>query len=239
MSKQRVEELTKLLNQYNKEYYVLDKPSVSDREYDRLMQELIELENQYPELKSTTSPTVRIGGAVLEGFNKIEHEKPMLSLGNAFNEGDLRDFDARIKKVSPHISYVCELKIDGLAVTLHYANGQFVQGATRGDGVFGEDISENLKTIQTIPLHITYDEPLEVRGEVYMSKATLEKLNKQRANNGEELFANPRNAAAGSLRQLDSRIAAKRELAMFCYAVPSAESLGCKTHEESLKKLRS
>ena len=237
MSKQRVEELTKLLNQYNKEYYVLDKPSVSDREYDRLMQELIELENQYPELKSTTSPTVRIGGAVLEGFNKIEHEKPMLSLGNAFNEGDLRDFDARIKKVSPHISYVCELKIDGLAVTLHYANGQFVQGATRGDGVFGEDISENLKTIQTIPLHIPYDEPLEVRGEVYMSKATLEKLNKQRANNGEELFANPRNAAAGSLRQLDSRIAAKRELAMFCYAVPSAESLGCKTHDESLKKI--
>ena len=237
MSKQRVEELTKLLNQYNKEYYVLDKPSVSDREYDRLMQELIELENQYPELKSTTSPTVRIGGAVLEGFNKIEHEKPMLSLGNAFNESDLRDFDARIKKVSPHISYVCELKIDGLAVTLHYANGQFVQGATRGDGVFGEDISENLKTIQTIPLHIPYDEPLEVRGEVYMSKATLEKLNKQRANNGEELFANPRNAAAGSLRQLDSRIAAKRELAMFCYAVPSAESLGCKTHEESLKKI--
>ncbi|MEE0881454.1 MAG: NAD-dependent DNA ligase LigA, partial [Turicibacter sp.] len=237
MSKQRVEELTKLLNQYNKEYYVLDKPSVSDREYDRLMQELIELENQYPELKSTTSPTVRIGGAVLEGFNKIEHEKPMLSLGNAFNEGDLRDFDARIKKVSPHISYVCELKIDGLAVTLHYANGQFVQGATRGDGVVGEDISENLKTIQTIPLHIPYDEPLEVRGEVYMSKATLEKLNKQRANNGEELFANPRNAAAGSLRQLDSRIAAKRELAMFCYAVPSAESLGCKTHDESLKKI--
>ena len=237
MSKQRVEELTKLLNQYNKEYYVLDKPSVSDREYDRLMQELIELENQYPELKSTTSPTVRIGGAVLEGFNKIEHEKPMLSLGNAFNEGDLREFDARIKKVSPHISYVCELKIDGLAVTLHYANGQFVQGATRGDGVVGEDISENLKTIQTIPLHIPYDEPLEVRGEVYMSKATLEKLNKQRANNGEELFANPRNAAAGSLRQLDSRIAAKRELAMFCYAVPSAESLGCKTHEESLKKI--
>ena len=237
MSKQRVEELTKLLNQYNKEYYVLDKPSVSDREYDRLMQELIELENKYPELKSTTSPTVRIGGAVLEGFNKIEHEKPMLSLGNAFNEGDLRDFDARIKKVSPHISYVCELKIDGLAVTLHYANGQFVQGATRGDGVVGEDISENLKTIQTIPLHIPYDEPLEVRGEVYMSKATLEKLNQQRAKNGEELFANPRNAAAGSLRQLDSRIAAKRELAMFCYAVPSAKSLGCQTHDESLQKI--
>ena len=237
MSKQRVEELTKLLNQYNKEYYVLDKPSVSDREYDRLMQELIELEAQYPELKSTTSPTVRVGGAILEGFNKVQHEKPMLSLGNAFNEGDLRDFDARIRKVSPNISYVCELKIDGLAVTLHYRDGQFVKGATRGDGVVGEDISENLKTIQTIPLHIPYKDPLEVRGEVYMSKATLDKLNKQRAEKGEELFANPRNAAAGSLRQLDSRIAAKRELAMFCYAVPSAEELGCQTHDESLQKI--
>ena len=237
MSKQRVEELTKLLNQYNKEYYVLDKPSVSDREYDRLMQELIELEAQYPELKSSTSPTVRVGGAILEGFNKVQHEKPMLSLGNAFNEGDLRDFDARIRKVSPNISYVCELKIDGLAFTLHYRDGQFVKGATRGDGVVGEDISENLKTIQTIPLHIPYKEPLEVRGEVYMSKATLDKLNKQRAEKGEELFANPRNAAAGSLRQLDSRIAAKRELAMFCYAVPSAEELGCQTHDESLQKI--
>ena len=237
MSKQRVEELTKLLNQYNKEYYVLDKPSVSDREYDRLMQELIELEAQYPELKSSTSPTVRVGGAILEGFNKVQHEKPMLSLGNAFNEGDLRDFDARIRKVSPNISYVCELKIDGLAVTLHYRDGQFVKGATRGDGVVGEDISENLKTIQTIPRHIPYKDPLEVRGEVYMSKATLDKLNKQRAEKGEELFANPRNAAAGSLRQLDSRIAAKRELAMFCYAVPSAEELGCQTHDESLQKI--
>ena len=237
MSKQRVEELTKLLNQYNKEYYVLDKPSVSDREYDRLMQELIELEAQYPELKSSTSPTVRVGGAILEGFNKVQHEKPMLSLGNAFNEGDLRDFDARIRKVSPNISYVCELKIDGLAVTLHYRDGKFVKGATRGDGVVGEDISENLKTIQTIPLHIPYKDPLEVRGEVYMSKATLDKLNKQRAEKGEELFANPRNAEAGSLRQLDSRIAAKRELAMFCYAVPSAEELGCQTHDESLQKI--
>ena len=181
MSRERVEELTKLLNQYNKEYYVLDKPSVSDREYDRLMQELIELESQFPELKSVASPTVRIGGAVLEGFNKVEHEKPMLSLANAFNESDLRDFDSRVRKVSPQVTYVCELKIDGLAVTLHYRDGHFVQGATRGDGVVGEDISENLKTIQTIPLQIPYTNPLEVRGEVYMSKATLEKLNKQRA----------------------------------------------------------
>lgn len=237
MEKLRIEELTKLLTQYNHEYYVLDKPSVSDREYDRLMQELMELEEKHPELKSNTSPTVRVGGKVLEGFNKIEHEKPMLSLSNAFNEGDLRDFDTRVKKVSPKATYVCELKIDGLAVTLHYNNGAFVKGATRGDGVIGEDISENLKTIKTIPLHINNNQPLEVRGEVYMSKATLEKLNEERAAKGEELFANPRNAAAGSLRQLDSRIAAKRNLAMFCYAVPSAADLGCTTHEESLQKI--
>ena len=147
MVKQRIEELTQLLNRYNEEYYVLDKPSVSDREYDRLMQELIELEAQHPELKSNTSPTVRVGGAILQGFNKIEHEKPMLSLSNAFNEADLRDFDSRVKKVAPKVTYVCELKIDGLAVTLHYNEGKFIKGATRGDGVVGEDISENLKTI--------------------------------------------------------------------------------------------
>ena len=237
MVKQRIEELTQLLNRYNEEYYVLDKPSVSDREYDRLMQELIELEAQHPELKSNTSPTVRVGGAILQGFNKIEHEKPMLSLSNAFNEADLRDFDSRVKKVAPKVTYVCELKIDGLAVTLHYNEGKFIKGATRGDGVVGEDISENLKTIQTIPLQISYQEPLEVRGEVYMSKTTLEQLNKEREGKGEELFANPRNAAAGSLRQLDSKIAAKRRLAMFSYAVPSAKELGCSTHEESLGRI--
>lgn len=239
MAKQRIEEITKLLNRYNEEYYVLDKPSVSDREYDRLMQELIELEEKNPELKSKTSPTVRVGGAILQGFNKIEHDKPMLSLGNAFNESDLRDFDSRVKKISPNVTYVCELKIDGLAVTLHYDQGSFVKGATRGDGVIGEDISENLKTIQTIPLQINYEEPLEVRGEVYMAKATLELLNEERRLKGEEVFANPRNAAAGSLRQLDSRIAAKRRLAMFCYAVPSAADLGCTTHEESLQRISS
>lgn len=237
MVKQRIEELTQLLNRYNEEYYVLDKPSVSDREYDRLMQELIELETKHPEFKSDTSPTVRVGGAILQGFNKVEHEKPMLSLSNAFNESDLRDFDSRVKKVATKVTYVCELKIDGLAVTLHYNEGRFLKGATRGDGVVGEDISENLKTIQTIPLQISYQAPLEVRGEVYMSKATLEQLNKEREAKGEELFANPRNAAAGSLRQLDSKIAAKRRLAMFSYAVPSAKDLGCSTHEESLKRI--
>ena len=238
MLKQRVEELTKLLNQYNTEYYVFDNPSVSDREYDRLLQELIEIEQKNPELKTPTSPTVRVGGAVLEGFDKVLHTNPMLSLGNAFNEGDLREFDSRIRKVTPNINYVCELKIDGLAVTLHYENGQFVRGATRGDGTTGEDISENLKTIRAIPLTIPYSDLLEVRGEAYMSKETLEKLNKRRAQNGEELFANPRNAAAGSLRQLDSKVTSKRELSMFCYAVPSAKQLGCKTQAESLDKIK-
>jgi len=237
MSKQRVQQLTELLNQYNQEYYVLDNPTVDDQEYDRLMQELIELETQYPELKTENSPTVRIGGIVLEGFQKVEHTIPMLSLGNAFNEGDFRDFDARIKKIAPHATYVCELKIDGLAVSLHYGNGEFIKGATRGDGVIGEDITQNLKTIKTIPLQIKMQQSLEVRGEVYMPKAVFNSINDQRQKNGEELFANPRNAAAGSLRQLDSKIAAKRGLAMFSYGAPNGEELGYLTHEESLQKM--
>ena len=237
MVQQRITELIKLLNQYNQEYYIFDKPTVEDREYDRLMQELIELETLHPEYKQDNSPTSRIGGIALDVFNKVEHEIPMLSLANAFNEGDFRDFDARVKKVSPHATYICELKIDGLAVTLHYNEGRFIRGATRGDGVIGEDISQNLKTIKTIPLQIEEMEPLEVRGEVYMPKAVFNKLNEARQKNGEELFANPRNAAAGSLRQLDSKVAAQRNLAMFCYGVPSAETLGYQTHEESLQKI--
>ncbi|HAX72789.1 MAG TPA: DNA ligase [Firmicutes bacterium] len=237
MVQERIKELTSLLTKYNEEYYVLDKPSVSDLEYDRLMQELMELESKHPELKLDNSPTVRVGGAVLSNFEKVVHEIPMLSLSNAYNEKDLRDFDERIKKVAPGATYVCELKIDGLAITLHYNNGKFIKGATRGDGVTGEDVSENLKTIQSIPLVIPFQDKLEVRGEVYMSKATLEKLNEQRQRNGEELFANPRNAAAGSLRQLDSKIASKRQLAMFSYGVPSAAVLKCQTHDESLTKI--
>ena len=237
MIQQRMNELTKLLNQYNTDYYVLDKPSVEDFEYDRLMQELIELEAQHPEDRLNNSPTQRVGGGVLEGFKKVQHEIPMLSLGNSFNENDFRDFDSRVKKVSPQASYVCELKIDGLAVTLHYNEGKFLRGATRGDGVVGEDISQNLKTIKTIPLTIEELKPLEVRGEVYMPKKVFEKINEERQEKGEELFANPRNAAAGSLRQLDSKVAAKRKLAMFCYGVPKAEELGCLTHEEGLQKI--
>ena len=230
-------ELIELINKYNEEYYVQDKPSVSDAEYDRLMQELIKLETDYKELKVKNSPTSRVGGAVLSGFEKVTHERPMLSLSNVYNEGDIRDFDERIKKVAPNATYVCELKIDGLAVTLHYENGQFVKGATRGDGVTGEDITQNLKTVQTIPLSISYVEPLEVRGEVYMPKGVFNKLNEQRQAAGEEPFANPRNAAAGSIRQLDSKIAAKRQLAMFAYSVPDARALQCVTHEQGLLKI--
>ena len=238
MSEQRVKELTKLINQYEYEYYVLDAPTVSDAVYDSLMNELIAIEESNPELKLANSPTARVGGAVLSSFIKFTHSAPMLSLGNAFNEADLRDFDARIKKLlTTDITYFAELKIDGLAVTLHYENGQFVTGATRGDGVVGEDITENLKTIKTIPLSIEETRNLEVRGEVYMAKAVFDQLNAERTAKEEPLFANPRNAAAGSLRQLDSRIAASRKLAMFSYAFVNAQELGLATQADSLARL--
>lgn len=238
MSVERVKDLTKQINQLNHEYYVLDSPTVSDAVYDSLLHELIAIEEQYPELKLANSPTVRVGGAVLASFNKFTHSSPMLSLGNAFNAGDLRDFDARIRKLlTTEFTYFVELKIDGLAVTLHYDGGQFVTGATRGDGVIGEDITENLKTIKTIPLVIDENRSLEVRGEVYMAKAVFEKLNAERAAREEPLFANPRNVAAGSLRQLDSKIAASRKLAMFSYAFVNAKELGQNTQAESLAKL--
>jgi len=235
----RVEELHLLLNQYNYEYYVLDNPSVPDAEYDRLMQELIALEEEYPELKTKDSPSQRVGGPALDAFAKVEHRVPMLSLGNAFNEGDLRDFDRRVRQeVGDSVRYVCELKIDGLAVSLRYENGYFVQGATRGDGQTGEDITENLKTIRSIPLRLKEDVTIEVRGEAYMPKKSFELLNKQRSERGEELFANPRNAAAGSLRQLDPKIAASRSLDLFVYGIVNADELGIDSHSEGLDYLR-
>ena len=237
MNLQRVTELTKLINQYNHEYHVLDAPTVSDAVYDSLMNELIELEDANTDLKLANSPTTRVGGNVLAGFEKMTHISPMLSLSNAFNETDLRDFDTRMRKMAPHVTYFTELKIDGLAVTLHYAEGQFIKGATRGDGLVGEDITENLKTIKTIPLAIDETRSLEVRGEVYMAKPVFEALNAARVEAGEALFANPRNAAAGSLRQLDSSIAAKRKLSMFAYALANAESLEFDTQSASLAYL--
>lgn len=235
----RIEELRELLNKYNYEYYVLDRPSVPDAEYDRLMQELIALEEQYPDLKTKDSPSQRVGGEALDAFRKVEHRTPMLSLANAFNEGDLRDFDRRVRQeVGDDVAYVCELKIDGLAVSVRYEDGYFVQGATRGDGVTGEDITENLKTIRSLPLRLNEPVTLEARGEAYMPKASFERLNEQRRERGEELFANPRNAAAGSLRQLDPKIAASRHLDLFVYGLANAEELGIASHSAALDYLQ-
>jgi DNA ligase (NAD+) len=235
----RITEVRDLLNHYGYEYYVLDKPSVSDAEYDQLMQELLDLEEKYPQLKTADSPSQRVGGAVLDLFEKVEHRTPMLSLGNAFNEQDLRDFDRRSRQaVGDDISYICELKIDGLAVSLRYEDGLFAQGATRGDGTIGEDITANLKTINTIPLRLRENISLEVRGEAYMPKRSFEALNQAREERGEELFANPRNAAAGSLRQLDPKIAASRRLDVFLYGIGNiSESSGIESHSEGLDYL--
>ncbi|MGG1678987.1 NAD-dependent DNA ligase LigA [Neobacillus sp. NRS-1170] len=238
IAEQKINELRTLLNQYGYEYYVLDEPTVPDSEYDRLMQELQELEEKFPQYKTPDSPTVRVGGAVLDVFEKVEHRTPMLSLGNAFNEQDLRDFDRRIRQaVGDDFSYVCELKIDGLAVSLRYEEGLFVQGATRGDGTIGEDITSNLKTIKSIPLRLRENVSLEVRGEAYMPKRSFEALNKVREERGEELFANPRNAAAGSLRQLDPKIAASRKLDVFLYGIGNTGESGVVSHSEGLDYL--
>lgn len=234
-AKIRVQELHDQLNRYNYEYYVLDNPSVPDAEYDQLLKELIDLETQFPELRQPDSPSQRVGGQALEGFEKVEHKTAMLSLGNAFNEQDLRDFDRRVRQaVGDEVAYVCELKIDGLAVSLRYENGYFVQGATRGDGTIGEDITENLKTIRSIPLRLSEPLSIEVRGEAYMPKKSFEKLNEIKAEQGEVPFANPRNAAAGSLRQLDPKIAASRNLDLFLYAIADAGNTGIQSHSEGL-----
>ncbi|MFS0880631.1 NAD-dependent DNA ligase LigA [Metabacillus niabensis] len=234
----QVQELHELLNTYNYEYHVLDKPSVPDSEYDRLMQELIKLEEQFPELKTPDSPTQRVGGVTLEAFQKVEHRTPMLSLGNAFNETDLRDFDRRVRQaVGDDVQYVVELKIDGLAVSLRYENGLFVQGATRGDGTTGEDITENLKTIRSIPLRLKRELSFEVRGEAFMPRKSFERLNELRLEQEEEPFANPRNAAAGSIRQLDPKIAAKRNLDIFVYSIADLGGIGVQRHSEALDLL--
>lgn len=233
-----VADLQNLLNQYSYEYYVQDKPSVPDAEYDRLLRELIEYEEAFPELKTPDSPTQRVGGTILDMFEKVEHRSPMLSLGNAFNEDDLRDFDRKVRQaVGDKYSYVCELKIDGLAVTLQYEAGYFTRGATRGDGSVGEDITENLRTIKSIPLKLKEPVSIEVRGEAFMPKRSFEALNKAKDDQGEEPFANPRNAAAGSLRQLDSKLAAKRNLDIFLYAIADLGETGVESQSEGLDLL--
>ena len=222
--KERMLEIIEQLEKANYEYYTLDKPTISDFEYDKLMHELILIEEEHPELKLESSPTSRVGGKVLDKFNKVYHEKPMMSLANAFDEADLRDFDSKIRKEVREVSYVCELKIDGLSVSLKYEDGILKRGATRGNGVVGEDITENVKTIKSIPLKLKEKRNFEIRGEIYMPKKAFYKLNEERLEANEEPFANPRNAAAGSVRQLDSKVASKRGLDAFLYTLVSDDN---------------
>ncbi|MGM9858850.1 MAG: NAD-dependent DNA ligase LigA [Bacilli bacterium] len=234
--KARVEDITKTLERYNYEYYVLDNPSVSDAEYDRLMQELIMIETEHPELRSPLSPTQRVGGAVVSEFEKIKHKRLMLSLANAFNDDDLYDFDRKVREIIKveKVEYMAEMKIDGLAMSLDYVDGKLNYAATRGDGNTGENVTSNVITIKSIPLNINVDKPFEIRGEVYMPKASLEKINKQREANGEPLLANARNGAAGSIRQLDSKVAASRGLEGYWYYFVNAREFGIKKHSDAL-----
>lgn len=236
---ERIDELTKLLNKANYEYYVLDNPTITDQEYDSLIRELIILEEKYPEYKRKDSPTQRVGGEVIDSFKKVVHTTRMLSLSNVFNEEEIIKFDERIKKEGLIPKYVCEFKIDGLAVSLKYKNGMLETASTRGDGTVGEDITHNVKTIKSIPLKLDKNIDIEVRGEIFMSKKTLKILNEERSKNNEPLFQNCRNAAAGSVRQLDPKIAAKRKLDSFIYHLPNPKDYGIKTQYESLLFLKS
>lgn len=235
---QRIEELKEQLNRWSHEYYVEDKPTATDAEYDRTYHELVALEEAHPEFVTADSPTQRVGGEVLDQFQKVTHTNPMLSLSNAFSKEDLKEFDARLRKLTNRaIEYVCELKIDGLSIALTYQDGQLVLGATRGDGTTGEDVTGNVRTIKSVPLSLKEPWNIEVRGECYMPKKSFVALNKTREEEGLEVFANPRNAAAGSLRQLDPKIAAKRNLSVFLYSSPSVEELNVSTQEELLEKM--
>lgn len=232
----RMDELINLLNKYNYEYYTLDKPSVSDQEYDRLMQELIVLENKYPDLRRKDSPTLKVGGIIIDKFSKVTHEIPMFSLSNVFNEDEVRKFCNKITEETGKSEFVCELKIDGLAVSLEYLKGIFNRGVTRGDGVVGEDITHNVKTIKSIPLKLKKEVNLTVRGEIFMDKKTFNALNEKRKEEGLELFQNPRNSAAGSIRQLDSNIARERRLDAFLYHLPTNNF---STHYEAINYIKS
>ena len=235
---QRIEQLKEQLNRWSHEYYVEDKPTATDAEYDKAYHELLALEKEHPEFVTADSPTQLVGGEVLEQFQKVTHTNPMLSLSNAFSKEDLEEFDARLRKLTNRaIEYVCELKIDGLSIALTYQNGQLQLGATRGDGTTGEDVTGNVRTIKSVPLSLKEPWNIEVRGECYMPKKSFVALNESREEEGLEVFANPRNAAAGSLRQLDPKIAAKRNLSVFLYSSPSVEELDVSTQEELLEKM--
>ena len=236
--KERMDELIEYINKASYEYYVLDNPTITDQEYDDYYNELLSIEEKYPELKREDSPTNRVGGAVLDKFEKVTHDHPMLSFDDIFNEEEIILFDERIKKVVSTAHYTLEPKMDGLSGSLIYKNGVLVRGATRGDGVTGEDITTNIKTIKSVPLRLTEDIDIEVRGEIYMSKKSFLEANREKIKNGEKEFANPRNAAAGSIRQLDSKVAAKRNLDFMAYFIPNPEDYGIKTQKESLDFLR-
>lgn len=233
------EKLKELLNKYSYEYYVLDEPSVTDYEYDMLLRKLIKMEEENPAIIAPDSPSQKVGGKILKGFESVVHAVKMQSLQDAFSEDEIRDFDKRVKAVCPNAEYTVEPKIDGLSVSLEYENSLLVRGSTRGDGQVGENVTNNLKTVKSIPLKTNIPvERLEVRGEVFMPKKSFEKLNFEREENGETTFANPRNAAAGSLRQLDSSAAAKRNLDIFVFNVQSVTGIEFKTHLESLEFLK-
>lgn len=236
--KERMDELIDYINKASYEYYVLDNPTITDQEYDDYYNELLSIEEKYPELKREDSPTNRVGGAVLDKFEKVTHDHPMLSFDDIFNEEEIILFDERIKKVVSTAHYTLEPKMDGLSGSLIYKKGVLVRGATRGDGVTGEDITTNIKTIKSVPLRLTEDIDIEVRGEIYMSKKSFLEANREKVKNGEKEFANPRNAAAGSIRQLDSKVAAKRNLDFMAYFIPNPEDYGIKTQKESLEFLR-
>lgn len=236
--KKRIDELVEIINKASCEYYLNDSPSITDQEYDDYYSELLRLEEAYPELKREDSPTIRVGGEALSKFEKVEHKTPMLSFDDIFNEDEIIAFDERIRKSINNPTYTVEPKMDGLSGSLIYEKGLLVRVATRGNGLVGENITANGKTIKSIPLRLKKDIDIEVRGEIYMSKASFEKANKEREVNGEALFANPRNAAAGSVRQLDSKITAKRNLDFMAYFIPNPKDYGIKTQDESLKFLR-
>ncbi len=238
MIEKRMEELIEIINKASYEYYVLDNPTITDQEYDDYYMELLSLENKYPELKKEDSPTNRVGGNAIDKFEKVRHEKPMLSFDDIFNDDEIIAFDERVRKVVSNPKYTVEPKMDGLSGSLIYKNGVLVRAATRGDGVVGEDITLNVKTIKTVPLRLTKNIDIEVRGEIYMSKESFNKANLEREKEGLNLFANPRNAAAGSVRQLDSKITAKRNLDFMAYFLPNPEDYGIKTQEESLLFLK-
>ena len=238
MIEKRIDELVKLLNKASYEYYALDNPTITDQEYDSLMDELIRLETQNPSLVRSDSPTVKIGTEVISEFKKVTHEIPMMSLGDIFNEEEVIAFDEKVRKIVPNPKYVCELKIDGLSVSLLYKNGRLVRGATRGDGTVGEDITHNVRTIKNVPLSLPEDIDIEVRGEIYMPKSSFESLNKERREKNEKEFANPRNAAAGSVRQLDSKIASSRNLSTFMYHIPEPDKYNLSNQYDSLKFMK-